>query len=131
MTSLRYIIDDLKYVAESLEFMEVEELKETKEDLERIKDTVEIVLGEVEGELRRKLATLTPEKVKKEYRIEYPELEEATGMKQLTAHELITVAIAQKPKAPERVKREAEKIIEKYGLTEEEIKRIYEFIFGS
>lgn len=58
-----------------------------------------------------------------------PKVTKATTTKQLSAHEYITVAIAQKPNAPERIKKEAEEIIERYNLTPEEVENIYRSIF--
>jgi len=115
---VRYTIEDIKYGIATHE--SIEKLIKSLEDLRSfINEKIEELSG-----------VLEVERLEKETFEEFEKSEEKKGYKELTAHELLTIALAQKPKAPEKIKREAEAIIEKYGLTEEEIMKAYEFVFG-
>lgn len=61
---------------------------------------------------------------------EEEEERERLPMTWMSADEAIKVAIGTRPKAPEKAKKEAREIMEKYGLTEEDAKRLYEALFG-
>lgn len=55
---------------------------------------------------------------------------EKTKPPRIPFRESITIALAQSPEASPELKEEAERIIEKYGLSEEEVKRITEWYYG-
>jgi len=50
--------------------------------------------------------------------------------KYLTKEEVVIVALAQRSSVPERIKNKAKKIIKRHKLTDEEIKKCYNFLFG-
>ncbi len=52
------------------------------------------------------------------------------GISELSSVEYMTVAMYLKPNAPLSVKRKAQEIIYKYGLSMEQVKAIYESVFG-
>lgn len=85
--------------------------------LELLKDRAKRVLSKIEK----------PRKSVEEIRVELEDMERK--VKVLTEKEAITVALSRLPSATEKIKRKAEVIIEKYGLTEEEIGRLYRYYF--
>jgi len=52
------------------------------------------------------------------------------GVSALTSTEYMTIALAQRPNAPLSVKRKAQEIIYRYKLTPEQVKAIYESVYG-
>ncbi len=99
----------------SMDFATTKDIEDLIEQLEDIKDFID----EQITKLAESISGVRPTK--------HTETEK---YKELTTHEAVTVALAQRPNAPERVRMEAEAIIKKYGLTPEDVQRIYEFVFG-
>ncbi len=83
------------------------ELNDTLKELKDLRATISRLISEIEEAIR----------VKK-------------GVSELTSVEYMTIALAQRPNAPRSVKAKAEEIIYKYRLTKEQVKSIYESVFG-
>jgi len=125
------LLKDIEIIKEEIPYLELSELQELQGD---IREAIE-ELNRLEAFIRetikaKQLVELEEEEVEKEYKEKEEVIEEELKKKQLPVEELITVALAQKPKAPEYIKEKAKEIIERYELTEEEVKRIYNWIFG-
>ena len=136
-----YIILDT-YQAES----ELENITELGDivDEEIVRERVQKILTEVEAaqtklkELKRKcenalMAAKKPKETIEEIREEFAEMEEKAkkqgSVKLIPEKEAVTVALSKLPSATPKIKERARKVIEKYGLTEEEVDRLYKYFF--
>ena len=136
-----YIILDT-YQAES----ELENITELRDiiDEELIREKVQRILDEIEvartklKELERKCenALIAARRVRvpiEEVRGEFIEMKERIreykSIRLIPEKEAITVALSKLPSATPKIKEKAMIVIEKYGLTEEEVDRLYKYFF--
>jgi len=134
-----YIVLDtygVERLIEELEYAEPEEVRKALSEIEMAKNK----LSQLEARLREHIGakpwkyrpTEETEEIEEEEaeEVEMEEVyeEEIEKWKQLSAEEMFTIALSLKPMAPERIRREAEEIMAKYGLTAEDARKIYEFV---
>jgi len=125
----RILIEDVK-----LGLASKEEIVKAIDNLRKIRDKVDEIL--------RDLTTYITAYEEKELEEEETETEEETEEifgetetektkpPRIPFRESITIALSKSPKASEKLREEAKKIIEKYGLSEEEVERITEWYYG-
>ena len=131
MDEVKMLFTDLELLKDSIEIASKEELKELIQSLPKIRDKIDEIEALALAKLKQlEVEELLEEEVEKEYEAEEVEIEEAIAVPKLSPEEMLTIAIAQKPEAPEYIKQEAQEIIKRYQLTDEDVERIYKLIFG-
>jgi len=137
------LFNDIKLVDDSIDFMTKEEIEELIDEiskaidkLSKLKSKAELIVTKKETEemLAKEEVTEEYEEVEeKEEEIE-EETEEKPRKLYLTMKEHMTVALYKR--LPEvgiknpTIEKEAKEIIAKYNLTEEDIEKIYESVYG-
>lgn len=130
------ILEDLSYESRIL----IEDVKlgiASKEDVVKAIDNLRKIRDKVD-EILRDLTTYITAYEEKELEEEETETEEIfeetetekTKPPRIPFRESITIALSRSPEASPKLKEEAKKIIEKYGLSEEEVERITEWYYG-
>jgi len=130
------ILEDLSYESRIL----IEDVKlgiASKEDVVNAIDNLRKIRDKVD-EILRDLTTYVTTYEEKELEEEEIGTEETEEIltpptpleKTIPFREATVIALAQNPKASPKLKEEARKIIEKYGLSKEEVKRITEWYYG-
>jgi len=134
------ILEDLSYESRIL----IEDVKlgiASKEDVVKAIDNLRKIRDKVD-EILRDLTTYITAYEEKELEEEeigtkeeteeiFEETEtEKTKLPEIPFREATVIALAQSPEASPELRKEAKKITEKYGLSEEEVKRITEWYYG-
>ena len=134
------ILEDLSYESRIL----IEDVKlgiASKEDVVKAIDNLRKIRDKVD-EILRDLTTYVTAYEEKELEEEeigtkeeteeiFEETEtEKTKPPRIPFREATVIALAQSPEASPKLKEEAKKIIEKYGLSEEEVRKITEWYYG-
>ena len=117
----KFLIDDVK-----LGIAEKEDVVKAIDQLKKIKDKADEIIRDLTT-----YATAVEEKELEELEEELEEgFERKTVLKTIPFREDVIIALAQHPSASPELKRKAREIIEKYGLTEEEVRRIVSWYYG-
>jgi len=125
----RILIEDVK-----LGLASKEEIVKAIDNLRKIRDKVDEILRDLTTYI-----TAYEEKELEEEEMGTKEKTEETEEilmsptpleKPIPFREATVIALAQSPEASPELRKEARKIIEKYGLSEEEVKRITEWYYG-
>jgi len=129
----RILIDDVKFgIAEREDVVKaIDQLKKIKEKADEIIRSLityataieERELKELERELERK-----PEEEFEE--LEVGVVEVRPTRRTIPFRECVIIALAQHPEASPELKLKAKVIVEKYGLTEEEVRKIVTWYYG-
>ena len=152
---LENIVEDLEYETKllveeaELGIVELEELDKAIDQLRKVREKADELVGKlrrlkskIEGKELEEIATierelLTPEEAKERFR-EEKLIEGLFGKKEFGKYserkivpfrESVIIALAQHPRASEKIKQQAIEIIEKYGLSEEEVQRIISWYY--
>jgi len=129
----RILIEDVK-----LGIASKEDIVKAIDNLRKIKDKVDEILRDLttyitayeEKELEEE-ETETEEETEETEEIEFERPISPTPLeKTIPFRKGVIIALSRSPKASPQLKEEAERIIEKYGLSEEEVKRITEWYYG-
>ena len=130
------VLEDLSYESKIL----IEDVKlglASKEEIVKAIDNLRKIRDKVD-EILRDLTTYITAYEEKELEEEETETEETEEIltsptpleKPIPFREATVIALAQSPEASPELRKEARKIIEKYGLSEKEVKRITEWYYG-
>jgi len=133
------LLQDVKIIEESIDIMEEEELLILKREIDEAISILEKVKPIIDARIRIiETKELTEEEVEEEYEEKEEEIEEEIEKKPkelyLPAKEYMTIALYKRLQElgieNPKVEKEAKEIISKYNLTEEDIEKIYETVYG-